>query len=109
MRGPKAGRRLLKMDLTRYPGVDEANWQRWVLYRREIGRDLSRSSAEMMLDWLQKVPAEVQVASVDQSIRNGWTGLWVASEHRARATLNATSTRQRTLEQDLTETDWAYG
>lgn len=102
-------RRLLKMDLSKYPGIEPANWRRWVEYRREIGRDLSRSTAEMQLEWLQKVPPAVQIASVDQSIRQGWTGLWLATEYRARATLSdqPQSTRDRSLRDDLEDVSWA--
>lgn len=57
---------------------DESNeaWERWVKYRKEIKKSLTPSTAQMQLRKLGGVAPEVRVKMIDQSIQNGWTGLF---------------------------------
>ncbi len=56
-------------------GVDEAAWKKWLAYRKQIGRPLKEAS---LLPAQQKLAdfGVNQMASVEQSIANGWQGLF---------------------------------
>ena len=57
------------------PGLDTPTFERWIEYRREIGKPLKPSSLQAAAVELAKHGAE-QAAVVQQSIANGWKGLF---------------------------------
>lgn len=54
----------------------EAAWQRWQQHRREIGKKLTPTTAELQLQKLSAIGAQRAVAAINHSIRNGWQGLF---------------------------------
>jgi hypothetical protein len=59
----------------RTPAFLEA-WSRWVAFRREIGKSLRPSTVVAQMKKFAAWGSEVSVRSIDQSIANGWTGLF---------------------------------
>jgi hypothetical protein len=57
------------------PGLDEEVWQRWVAYRKSIGKPLRPVSFLSAAVDLAKHGAN-QAAVVEQSIAQGWQGLF---------------------------------
>lgn len=57
------------------PGLDVVAFQRWVAYRDEIRKGLKPSSLAAAAQELAKFGAD-QAAVVQQSIANGWQGLF---------------------------------
>jgi hypothetical protein len=56
-------------------GLDVRSWDRWVAYRKEIGKALKPASIHSAQQALAK-HGEQQAAVVEQSIANGWQGLF---------------------------------
>lgn len=54
--------------------VSTAVWADWCQHRREIGKRLTKTSCERQAGQLAKHPAPDAV--INQSISNGWTGLF---------------------------------
>jgi hypothetical protein len=57
------------------PGLDEEVWQRWVAYRKSIGKPLRPVSLNAAAVDLAKHGAN-QAAVVEQSVAQGWQGLF---------------------------------
>ena len=51
-------------------------WSEWTEYRRESKKKLTKSTITRQLGSLAKLGEEAAIASIDQSISNGWTGLF---------------------------------
>jgi len=51
-------------------------WEQWIAYRKEIKRPLKPSTITMQLDDLSKLGEDNAIASIHQSIKNGWQGLF---------------------------------
>lgn len=62
-------------DASAIDGLDVAVWQRWTRFRRELGHPIKRASAEAAAKALAAFGAQ-QAAVVEQSIANGWRGLF---------------------------------
>jgi hypothetical protein len=60
---------------TQTPGLDVASFRRWVGYRKELGKALRPQSLAAAATALAKHGA-AQAAVVEQSIANGWQGLF---------------------------------
>ena len=54
----------------------EIAWDQWCKYRREIKQSITKSTAERQLNKLGRYPPAVAIAAIDQSITNGWSGLF---------------------------------
>lgn len=54
----------------------EIAWDQWCKYRKEIKQSITKSTAERQLDKLGRYPPVVAIAAIDQSITNGWSGLF---------------------------------
>ena len=54
----------------------EIAWDQWCRYRREIRHRLSRTTAIRQLQQLARYPPAIAVAAIDNSITNGWLGLF---------------------------------
>lgn len=71
----------------------ETAWQSWVSYRKEAKKSITRSTAERQLQTLGRYPPQVAVMAIDESIKNGWTGLF---PEKITIRLPATKTRDYT-------------
>ena len=54
----------------------EIAWDQWTRYRRETRKSLSVSTAAKQLEKLGRYPPAVAIAAIDESITNGWQGLF---------------------------------
>lgn len=54
----------------------EIAWDQWCKYRKEIKKTISKSTAERQLQTLGRYPPSIAVMAIDESIKNGWTGLF---------------------------------
>lgn len=54
----------------------EEAWDQWCRYRKEIKQSITKSTAERQLNKLGRYPPAVAIAAIDQSITNGWSGLF---------------------------------
>ena len=68
-------RTLAEPSLPPVEGLDAAAWARWVAYRAEIRKPLKPASHQAAMTALARYGAQ-QSAVVDQSISNGWQGLF---------------------------------
>jgi hypothetical protein len=68
-------RTLAEPSLPPVEGLDTAAWARWVAYRAEIRKPLKPASHQAAMTALARYGAQ-QSAVVDQSISNGWQGLF---------------------------------
>jgi hypothetical protein len=57
------------------PGLDLSTWERWKSYRQQIKKPIKPPSIEAAMVELAKY-ADLQAAVVQQSIAQGWTGLF---------------------------------
>ncbi len=51
-------------------------WDEWVSYRAEIRKSLTPASVKKQVSLLENKPPDIQQAIINQSIQNGWTGLF---------------------------------
>ncbi len=66
--------KLLTDNMTN-PNVIEA-WTRWCAYRKEVRKKLTKSTAEGQIKLLGKLEPQVIIATIENSITNGWQGLF---------------------------------
>lgn len=66
-------------------GLDQAAWTRWVDYRKQSGKALRPVSWQSAIDALVK-HGPSQMAVVEQSIANGWQGLFALKQGVVKAT-----------------------
>jgi len=63
-----------------YPNLQgkefQEKWREWVKFRKEIKKSLTVSTAERQLKKLSEWGEEKATASIEQSIENGWRGLF---------------------------------
>lgn len=63
------------MKVDQLPPLDEAAWLVWLDYRKQIRKPLFPVSHPLAMKKLQRFGAK-QMAVVEQSIENGWQGLF---------------------------------
>lgn len=90
------------------PGMDRLAWDEYTRYRQSIkARKLKPRSEQSMQAWLaEQGPPETQRAIVEQTIRNGWTGLFEIKQQGNRkatshAELDAWTNQGNTIEGEL--------
>ncbi len=98
---PAASQKAPKFDpLTCKPAnVSEQTWADWCQHRREIGKRLTKTSCERQAAQLAKHHAPDAV--INQSISNGWTGLFPEK------VLPGAQQGQRRSGPDFNDTSWA--
>ena len=64
-----------EFDPASVPNLDQPSWARWVKYRHDIGKPIKPPSLESAARALAKHGAS-QAAVVEQSVANGWQGLF---------------------------------
>lgn len=72
---PSGGEPLQIPDSLDTPAFHEA-WQKWQQHRREIRKPIRPTSEKAMLGKLAKYGPSVAIAAVENSVANGWTGLF---------------------------------
>ena len=62
------------------PAFEKA-WAEWVTYRRSLKKckDWDRLF-QKQLEWLEQFPVVTAVETLNQALRNGWTGLYEVSK-----------------------------
>lgn len=76
--------------------LDMASWTAWEIYRKEIGKKLTKSTITRQLNFLNSHRAD-HAAIINQSITSGWTGLFPlkASHENSKRTDNSAPSRVR--------------
>ena len=82
-------------------GVNQEALQEWIEYREEKGKPLSPLALKKTERVLLKYDEAQQQLMVDAAIMNDWQGLHAVDPPKE------TTTRQTTLQQDLTDKSWA--
>jgi len=59
-------------------GVEFLNaWDEWETYRKQLNKKLTDSTAKKQIEFLGRAPnEEIAIAIINQSIKNGWIGLF---------------------------------
>ncbi len=65
----------MKADTLHTDAFHEA-WEAWVVYHRERRKPLTRSTIKHQISMLEAFGHGTAIASIEASIRNGWTGLF---------------------------------
>ena len=52
------------------------SWQQWIVYRKEIRKKLTRSTAALQLQTLSRYPPDQAAQIIKRSIEKGWQGLF---------------------------------
>jgi hypothetical protein len=76
-----------------------AAWDRWTAHRRELRKPLTPTATRQQFAELERMGPEDAVAAIDQSIRNGWTGIFAPKVPRPNQTDGAPN-------KPATETVW---
>jgi hypothetical protein len=98
--GEKEGSALAKALAT--PSLDSAAFTRWEAYRREIGKSLKPTSLMAAAEAMAKFGPN-QDAVVQQSIANGWQGLFPLKNSGAAGDSRQVASRRRILTADEIE------
>ena len=53
-----------------------SNWQDWVAYRKQLKKPLTEKTIKLQTNFLEKFDEEMRVKIIEQSIFNGWAGLF---------------------------------
>lgn len=75
-------------------------WEEWVDYRKEIKKKMTASTVKKQVAFLSSRSSDEQQAIIDQSITNGWTGLFEIKEQgngRARQNGRGNSSAIKTI------------
>jgi hypothetical protein len=59
-----------------------AAWARWVTHRRELRKPLTPTATQQQFAELERMGPDDAAAAIDQSIRNGWTGIFAPKAPR---------------------------
>ena len=79
-------------------------WADWVQYRKEIRKKMTPATIKKQVALLEQHSPEDQLLIINQSITNGWTGLFPLKE---KARKGANSTRAANIYDELSDTSWA--
>lgn len=60
-------------------------WEEWETHRRELRKKLTISTRNKQLKMLDKYPVEVACQMLENSIRNGWTGIFELKTNTGKA------------------------
>ena len=82
-------------------------WDDWVAYRKEIRKKMSPATIKKQVAMLEKYSPEDQFLIINQSITNGWTGLFPPKEKQNDKPNRGKSTKHTSLSEDLNDHSWA--
>jgi len=60
----------------------EAVWNEWIAYRKEIKKKMTTRTINMQFKKLSGYPVGTAIAMIEQSIANGWQGIFELKEKR---------------------------
>ena len=83
--------------------VNQAAWSEWIEYRKQSKKKMTPATVTKQTMFLAQYDKVIQAIIINQSIQNGWAGLFEPKEK----TNGAASTRKTSLRDDLTDTSWA--
>jgi hypothetical protein len=63
-------------DVAQPPNLNGAKWLEWVDNRKACGKQVTKVAAKKQLEFLSQYPPIIQAAIIDQSIMNGYQGLF---------------------------------
>lgn len=69
----------LPLELSEADGFPEV-WKNWIAYRKQSKKKMTQMVVDAQLKLLCKMGAEKAIKSIDNSITNGWTGLFEINE-----------------------------
>jgi len=78
-------------------------WNEWLEYRKQSKKKMTPATVTKQISFLAKYDKVIQGIIINQSIQNGWAGLFEPKEK----TNGAASTRKTSLRDDLTDKSWA--
>lgn len=81
--------------------INQIAWSDWVNYRKERNKPLTPATIKLQHEFLKTYNHEEQTRVINQSILNGWSGLFAIKG------AVETKTRKTSLQDDLTDTSWA--
>jgi len=98
-----ASRRAAEVELPPGPqsAAFKAAWSEWQVYRRELKKPLTPSTARRQLEDLELLSEERAVATINQSIKAGWTGLFPEPKHATAKNPNRSNKALREFSEDL--------
>ena len=78
-----------------YPhgGEFRKTWDTWMTYRKERKKPMTTRTVNMQLDDLKKLTEQQAIATINQSIKNGWLGLF-ALQGQFKASTHVTTKAQ---------------
>ena len=89
---PPRGEMVLKLDDLPHSSQFRTSWHEWQEFRKQKRQKLTPASIKKQLTQLSKLNEHDAIASINQSITNGWTGLFDpksnGANHRSVGTLN---------------------
>lgn len=83
-------------------------WKAWTQHRKELKKTLTPSTMKMQLKKLARLPVSTAMAMLEQSIQNGWTGIFTVKENDY-GNGQTTKTNTQKLEQEAFTGPSAYG
>ena len=84
-------------------GLNQQALDEWIEYRREDSKKpMSQRAVDKVVKKLLQWPDTEQQRLVDEAIEHEWTGIHYVEPVKVQ------TTRQTTLHDDLTSTDWAH-
>jgi hypothetical protein len=57
-------------------------WEKWKKYRKEIKKPVTATSSQQQIKKLKKIPPTEAIEMIEQSIENGWVGLFPLKRDR---------------------------
>lgn len=82
--GISKGNGIVKKELPFNSDIFKNTWNRWEKYRREIKHKLTPSTIEGQLKKLSSYSEDEAIKIIDQSITNGWTGLFELKDNKTK-------------------------
>ena len=64
------------IDTLKTYGYIATNWEDWIQHRKELKKSLTEQTVKLQIKFLEKHSPEDRARIIEQSIRNGWTGLF---------------------------------
>ena len=82
-------------------------WESWAIYKKEIRKKLTESTAKVQLKKLSQYPEQIAIAMINQSIEQAWTGLFELKQVRPPTIHPANVPEKGKIQTQLENTDQA--
>jgi len=95
-KSPRIEIQRLPIDTDKGLGERISGWDEWVEYRKAIKKTMTKPTVDKQVKFLLNRPPEQQLAIINQSIQNGWTGLFeVKTNGNTKNTINGVKDSRR--------------